>query len=104
MVCRLADYLWVGSWMGRHVARQDPHRSIDSVGAAHGTRGDGNTSWRRLGGKGGAPVMNVRRFRDGIFALGSLFLAGCNHSHGRPGLNAEVVRPAEIQDCSQLDA
>src|ERR1700694_1248281 len=104
MVCRLADYLWVGSRMGRHVARQDSHRSIDSVGAAHGTRGDGNTSWRRPGGKGGAPGMNVRRFRDGVFALCSLFFAGCNHSPGTPRVNAEQVRPEEIKDFSILYA
>jgi cytochrome c oxidase cbb3-type subunit 3 len=48
--------------------------------------------------------MNVRRFRDGIFALCSLFLAGCNHSPGTLRVNAEAVRPDEIKDFSQLYA
>ena len=48
--------------------------------------------------------MNVRRFRDGVFALCSLFLAGCNHSPGTPRVNAEAVRPDEIKDFSRLYA
>jgi cytochrome c oxidase cbb3-type subunit 3/ubiquinol-cytochrome c reductase cytochrome c subunit len=48
--------------------------------------------------------MNVRRFRDGIFALCSLFLAGCNRSPGTPRVNAEAVRPDEIKDFSRLYA
>jgi cytochrome c oxidase cbb3-type subunit 3/ubiquinol-cytochrome c reductase cytochrome c subunit len=48
--------------------------------------------------------MNVRRFRDGAFALCSLFLVGCNHSPGTSRVNAEAVRPDEIKDFSQLYA
>ena len=48
--------------------------------------------------------MNVRRFHHGIFALCSLFLAGCNNSPGRPRFNAEAVRPDEIKDFSRLYA
>ena len=48
--------------------------------------------------------MSVRRFRDGLFALCSLFLAGCNHSPSTPRVDAEVVRPDAINDFSQLYA
>jgi cytochrome c oxidase cbb3-type subunit III len=49
-------------------------------------------------------VTGVCRFRDGIFALCSLFLVGCNHSPGTLRVNAEAVRPDAINDFSQLYA